>query len=536
MANEPLQSDPSAALVDERRRRQHAEDSLHELEEHHRLLIENARDYAIILLDRDGRITSWNEGARRLTGYAAEEVLSRPGDLLFTAEDRAAGLPERELTTAWATGSFEDENWMVRSDGSRFWASGVSTAVHAESATPPGFVKVLRDLTERREAQAALESSEERLRAALTAARMGTWFWDIPADRQEVDDNLALLLGLGPEPAAGTLDEFLTLIHPGDQPATAAGFARSARDGASLNVEFRVVQPDGTVRWLRDQGDVVRDADGRIWSLTGACVDITERKELEDELRRARDELERRVEERTAELRESQRRALQAERLAAIGLTIAGMAHESGNALQVIRACSERLGWRLEGQPEALALIAEILKAQADLERLFGDVRAFAGPLGLECRPLDLAEVWREAWAQALAQHPGRHIPLEEELAGVDLVLLADAFRLGPVFRNLFDNALAACPDPVRVRVSCAPAELDGCRAVRVAVRDSGPGLDAEQQQQLFEPFYTTKTKGTGLGLSIARRIVEAHGGRIDVGQANAPGTEIVLVLPRREA
>src|SRR5207249_10812194 len=106
-------------------------------------------------------------------------------------------------------------------------------------------------------------------------------------------------------------DDFLRIVHPDDRAAVAEAFARSAREGAGLNVEFRAVLPGGAVRWIRDQADVVRDPEGRPVSLTGACVDITERKQKEEELRRARDELGKRVEERTAELR-------QAERLAAI--------------------------------------------------------------------------------------------------------------------------------------------------------------------------------------------------------------------------
>src|SRR5207253_6562752 len=99
------------------------------------------------------------------------------------------------------------------------------------------------------------------------------------------------------------------------------------------------------------------------------------------------------------------------------------------------------------------------------------------------------------------------------------------------VFRNIFENALAATPGAAEVTVRCAPTSLDGRPAVLVSVRDNGPGLGAEQRRRIFEPFYTTKTKGTGLGMAIAQRIVEAHGGRIGVGPG--PGAEILLTLPR---
>jgi signal transduction histidine kinase len=255
--------------------------------------------------------------------------------------------------------------------------------------------------------------------------------------------------------------------------------------------------------------------------------------ELEEEMRQVRDELERRVWERTAELHQAQERALQAERLAAIWQTVAGLAHEGRNALQAIHACADRLGWRVQDRPEALGLVSEIHKAVDLLGRLFEDVRDYAAPINLDRRPCDLAAVWREAWARVRAGHPGRDARLEEEAAGADLRCHADPFRLGHVFRNAFDNSLAAGPDPVLVTVRAEEVSLGGRPSVRLAVRDNGPGLGAEQRQKLFEPFYTTKTKGTGLGMAIACRVVEAHEGEVGVGEPAGPGAEVVFILPR---
>jgi PAS domain S-box-containing protein len=524
---------PAPDLDEERRRCREAQTALRHLEERHRLLTQCVKEYAIYEMSPEGCVVSWNEGARRLLGYSDEEAVGQPGAILFTEEDRRAGRPERELREAAAAGTAVDENWAVRKDGSRFWASGFTNALRDEAGHLCGFVKIFRDLTERRAAEQALAESEARLRVALAAARMGTWRWDIRADRDRLDSNLLRLLGLPPDAAVETLAEFLRLVHPDDRPRVEGEFRRCATDGADLNVEFRVVRPDGTVRWLRDQGAVLRDERGRPASLTGACVDITDRRLMEEELRQAGAELERRVEARTAELRQAQERALRAERLAAIGQTVAGLAHEGRNALQAIHACSERLAWRLQDQSEPLALVGEIQKAEEVLQRLFEDVRDYASPVSLDRRPCDLAEVWRQAWEQATAQHPGRDAALEEQTEGLDLACSVDPFRLAQVFRNAFDNSLAAAPGPVRVTVSCAAATLAGAPALRVAVRDNGPGLGPEQRQNLFEAFYTTKTKGTGLGMAIAKRIVDAHGGEIGVGEAAGPGAEIVITLPR---
>jgi PAS domain S-box-containing protein len=232
-------------------------------------------------------------------------------------------------------------------------------------------------------------------------------------------------------------------------------------------------------------------------------------------------------------LKRAQERTLQAERLAAIGQMMTGLAHESGNALARSQACLEMLAMEVEDRPEALQLIGRIQKAQNHLQQLYGEVRNYAAPLKLERQRHSIRFIWRQAWANLADQRQGRTALLREECDGVDLDGSVDAFRLEQVFRNVLENALAACADPVEITVVCSAGQLEGQPALRIAVRDNGPGLGAEQRQRIFEPFYTTKTKGTGLGMAIARRIVEAHGGLIAVGTPAGPGAEIQLLLPR---
>ena len=131
-----------------------------------------------------------------------------------------------------------------------------------------------------------------------------------------------------------------------------------------------------------------------------------------------------------------------------------------------------------------------------------------------------------------MPQWEGRIVELVENTQGVQLAFFGDHFRLLQVFRILLENALAACRDPVRIEIVCRPAVRAGAEAIRIAVHDNGPGLNREQREHIFEPFYTTKTKGTGLGMAIAQRIVEAHDGSISVGDCSRHGAEIVVVLP----
>jgi PAS domain S-box-containing protein len=232
-------------------------------------------------------------------------------------------------------------------------------------------------------------------------------------------------------------------------------------------------------------------------------------------------------------LKQAQESKLQAERLAAIGQMVTGLAHESGNALARSQACLEMLALEVQDRPAALEMLGRIQNAQDHLQQLYDEVRNYAAPLKLEREPCRLDAAWRQAWANLAVRRQGREATLREECAGVDLRCTADAFRLEQVFRIVLENALAACRDPVELTVRCSEASLEGRPAVLVAVRDNGPGLNAEQRRRIFEPFYTTKTKGTGLGMAIAQRIAEAHGGKIAVGQDPRPGAEILITLPR---
>jgi two-component system sensor kinase FixL len=238
-------------------------------------------------------------------------------------------------------------------------------------------------------------------------------------------------------------------------------------------------------------------------------------------------------------LAEAQERALRVERLAAIGQMVTGLAHESRNALQRSQACLEMLALDLRDRPVARDLLERIQAAQDDLHRLFEEVRFYAAPIQLDRRRCCLADIWREAWEQVAPQRAGRDVVLRDRTEAV-AACCVDRFRLVQVFRNLFENSLAACPDPVVIEIECRsePHEAASGRArqvrdaVRVAVRDNGPGLEPEVRRRLFEPFFTTKSQGTGLGLAIASRIVTAHDGTIKAAAGACPGAEIVMTIP----
>jgi PAS domain S-box-containing protein len=368
---------------------------------------------------------------------------------------------------------------------------------------------LIRDVTERRRAAEELRSARAFAEGLIDMAQAAVLVIGPGGEILRANAYLAALSGYRPEELLGR--DWCDLLLPEGERAPARAEFRKALERQNGGQSLRPLRTrDGRLRTLAWSGRRLMDIRPGYPAVLLVGHDVTD-------------------------LLEAQQRALRLERLAAIGQMSAGLAHESRNALQRGVACLERLAWALQGQPAALDLLARARQAQDDLLRLYEQVREYAAPIRLECRPCDVAAVWREAWAQVVAVCPGRDARLEEEPGPADLGCVADGFRLGQVFRNLFDNALAACPDPARVRVRGGDADLAGRPALRVAVADDGPGLTEEQRRRLFEPFYTTKTKGTGLGLAIARRIVEAHGGQIAAADRAPPGAEIVITLPRSQ-
>ena len=327
------------------------------------------------------------------------------------------------------------------------------------------------------------------------------------------DHTIAYLSRFGGEVTAYMLEEvvgrdYVALFVPDEHRLAAAGDLEKVFAGIPLRSGERpIVCKDGSRRWMVWNARLLPHYEGGPAVLV-VGQDITASKQ-------------------------AQERTLQSERLAAIGQMVTGLAHESGNALARSQACLEMLALEVEDRPQALELVDRIQKAQNHLQHLYEEVRNYAAPLELERELGSLDQVWRRAWANLSGPRQGRQVTLDEQQDGADLCCIMDSFQLEQVFRNIFENALAACRDPVEILVTSSAADLEGLPAVCVRVADNGPGISAEQRRRIFEPFYTTKTKGTGLGMAIAQRIIEAHGGRISAGPAPHRGAEIAILLPR---
>lgn len=287
-------------------------------------------------------------------------------------------------------------------------------------------------------------------------------------------------------------------------------FQQSIAKPQAFRSTVQCVRKDGQLFWNEISVAPVCEASGKFTHLVAVMEDVSER-------------------------RQAQQQLLQSERLAAIGQMVTGLAHESRNALQRAQACMDMLSLDLEDQPEQLELTEKIRRALDDLHRYYEEVRNYAAPINLECRPVDVAKLWQDTWRNLEASRFGRDFQLIETDREVDTICSIDEHRLDQVFRNIMENALFACKDPGQLIVSCSASTIGNSAALQISFRDNGPGFTLQTANSAFQPFFTTKQKGTGLGMAIAKRIVEAHGGQISIAEPRTPnqcGAEIIVLLP----
>jgi len=485
-----------------------------------RLLVEQVRDYAIFMASPDGHHTTWNQGVRRLLGYEETEFVGQHGAILFTPEDRERGEPERELRTAMEEGRASNDRWLMRKDRSRFWATGITTRVNDDEGRLIGFSKVLRDRTQEREALERLRESEERLRVALQVARMGIWRWHLPTNTQRVDASMARLLGLGPGEVVESYEQFREHIHPDDRAQVNAAIDQAIQSGEDMHVEFRVVWPDGSIHWLMDHGQAVGDVAGRPEYLTGAAIDVTERKTAEERL-------------------------LQAQRMDAVGHLAGGVAHEINNMMTAVLGFSALVLKHLEDDPLATE-VQQIHRAAERAADITKQLLAFSRRQLLRPQVLDLNRL------VGSMEHMLRRMLGEDKVFAVDLAadlgrVRADPSQMEQVLLNLTLNARDAMPTggtftirtrnvvmPKRLGSTVTEDELPAGRYVLLKVTDTGVGMDAATRARVFEPFFTTKPigQGTGLGLATAFGIVRQSSGTIRVYSAPHEGTTFNIYLP----
>jgi PAS domain S-box-containing protein len=246
----------------------------------HERILDSALDYAIIATDPDGRITRWNAGAERILGWSEAEMLGQPADTFFTPEDRERRRVGTEMRLACEFGAGDDERWHLRKDGTRFWASGEMMPLRTEAGQTVGFIKILRDRTDQREASTALEASEFRYRSLVEISPQVVWFGDAAGTVTYCNAYWYEYTGQ-PQDEAGRVS-WAEAIHPDYLEAVQAAWAVAVASRQPYEIEFPLRSSDGQYRWFLSRARPVLTEAGAVASWIGTSLDIQERKVAED--------------------------------------------------------------------------------------------------------------------------------------------------------------------------------------------------------------------------------------------------------------
>jgi len=305
------------AIIRDVTERKRSEEALRQNEERFRLLVEGVKDYAIFMLDPEGRVASWNEGARHIKGYSQQEILGGHFSIFYPEEDTELGKPVRALETAWEKGTYEEEGWRVRKDGSRFWASVLITALRDEAGNLRGFAKVTRDISERKQAEEAIRQLNQDLenRVKERTSQLEATIAELESSRQDLllsEERFRLLVEGVNDYAIFMLDPEGRIVSWNEGAERVQGYQMWEVIGEHLSVfyteedvegglpeeELRVAAAEGRfeeegLRVRKDatrfQAEVVitalRDEAGNLRGFSQVTRDITARKDAEEALR-----------------------------------------------------------------------------------------------------------------------------------------------------------------------------------------------------------------------------------------------------------
>lgn len=266
-----------------------------------RLVVEGAHDFAIFMVSPDNTILTWNSGAERITGFTQEEAVGQSGEIIFTPEDRAADEPEKEIETATLESRAIDERWHQRQSGVRFWASGALMAMYDEAGSVQGFVKIFRDATDQKQGEQKLQASEARFRTLSNAVPQIIWTNTAAGEANYFNGRWYDYSGLSYEESYGL--GWQAIVHAEDALASVENWHDALAKGEVFDTEYRLRRADGSYRWHIGRNVPLCNDEGEIIAWFGSATDIEELKQTQVALRKAHDELEQRVQERTAQLK-----------------------------------------------------------------------------------------------------------------------------------------------------------------------------------------------------------------------------------------
>jgi PAS domain S-box-containing protein len=496
------------------------------MEGRYRLLVDAITDYAIYMLDTEGRISSWNAGAQRFKGYTEQEILGEHFSRFYTPEDLAAGIPAKALSTAEAEGRFEAEGWRVRKDGERFWAHVVIDAIRDQHGQLLGFAKITRDLSERKAAEEVLKRSEEQFRLLIQGVTdYAIYMLDPEGNVSSWNAGAKRIKGYEPEEIIGR--HFSSFYTDDDK---AQHLPQKALEIAAAEGRFEKegwrVRKDGTRFWANVIIDAIHLEDGKLIGFAKITRDITEKRQAQEALERAQQEL------------------FQAQKMEAVGQLTGGIAHDFNNLLMAILGSLEIARKRaVEGQ-NVVDLIDNAIVGAKRGASLTQRLLAFSRKQDLKLEVVDAPALVREM-AELLQRSIGPSIEISTTFPLSLPPVLSDPNQLESALLNLVVNARDAMPDGGMISISARKhmlkdkqvPELSAGEYVCLSVKDEGEGMDPATLEKATTPFFTTKGigKGTGLGLPMVQGLMAQSGGRLIMKSKSGQGTTAELWLPVAE-
>lgn len=479
------------------------------------LLIDGASEYAIYMLDPDGRVTIWNEGAERLKGWTESEVIGKNASLFYPEEEVAAGKPAADLARTRELGRLTEESWRLRKDGSEFLAHISITALYDKRGNLRGYGKVVRDISEQRAAERKMVASGAHLRSILStvpdamvvineqgkilsfSAAAEKLFGYVEAEL--LGANVSILM---PPPDKEQHDDYIRrYLETGQKRIIGIGRVVTGlrRDGAHFPMELAI-------------GEAIGE-DQRIF--TGFIRDLTEQQ---------------RAEERVEELRSG---LIHVARVSAMGTMASTLAHELNQPITAVNSYVQGIRDLLVDADPA---IREALDDASSEAMRAGDIvrrlREFVARGEVDKTIEDLPDLVAEAIALGAMGAREKSVDIRTDLDPAVTTVLIDKVQIQQVLINLIRNAIEAMAQSPR-RQLVISSRLDNSHFVRVTVADTGPGVPTEIAGNLFRAFVSTKTDGMGLGLSICRTIIEANGGRIWLEPGADGGSQFHFTLAR---
>ncbi|MCK5444365.1 MAG: PAS domain-containing protein [Rhodospirillaceae bacterium] len=481
-------------------------------------------EHAIVsIADTQGNITYVNKKFCNISGYTRDQLMGQNHRILNSGFH-----PNVFFDNMWKTIS-SGKVWRgnirnLRKGGGYYWVDATIVPFLNDAGKPFQYVAIRTDITEQKETEEELRKVQRRFEQSQSFANIGTWDWNIQTGDLHWSDQISVLFGGAEGSLSTSYDNFVGAIHPDDRTAVTDAVTACVERNAEYNIEHRVVWQDGTVRWLHESGDVVRDDAGVALHMLGVVMDVTNRKAAEEGMRLAKEE------------------ADQAN--SAKSDFLSSMSHELRTPMNAILGFGQMLEYNpkepLTGaQKES---VDHIMKGGQHLLELINDVLDLAkiesGKTDLSIEDISISEILDECLSLITPMADARGIKIiVEDGVSKSGHIRADHTRFKQSLLNLMSNAVKYNREKGSITIDCKPTLDD---MLHISVTDTGEGISSDDFEDLFAPFNrlsaeNSDIEGTGIGLTITKQLIERMNGHIGVRSEVGKGSTFWIKLPLAE-